>query len=36
MSIGLKRGAVAVENHQTEWENSAKNIIKLLKKHTKQ
>lgn len=31
MSIGLKRGAVAVENHQTEWENSAKNIIKLLK-----
>ena len=31
MSIGLKRGEVAVENHQIEWEISAKNIIDLLK-----
>lgn len=31
MSIGLKRGAVAVENHQKEWEISAKKIINLLK-----
>lgn len=31
MSIGLKRGEVAVENHQIEWETSAKSIIDLLK-----
>lgn len=31
MSIGLKRGAVAVENHQNEWEISAEKIINLLK-----
>ena len=31
MSIGLKRGEVAVENHQIEWETSAKIIIDLLK-----
>ena len=35
MSIGLKRGEVAVENHQTEWETSAKIIIDLLKNITK-
>ena len=26
MSIGLKRGEVAIENHQIEWEFSAKNF----------
>lgn len=31
MSIGLKRGEVAVENHQIEWEISAQKIIDLLK-----
>lgn len=31
MSIGLKRGEVAVENHQSEWEISAEKIINLLK-----
>lgn len=31
MSIGLKRGKVAVENHKIEWETSAKIIIDLLK-----
>lgn len=31
MSIGLKRGEVSVENHQIEWEVSAKNTIDILK-----
>lgn len=31
MSIGLKRGEVAVENHKIDWETSAKIIIDLLK-----
>ena len=31
MSIGLKRGEVSIENHQTEWEFSAKNTIDILK-----
>lgn len=31
MSIGLKRGQVAIENYQIEWEISANNIINLLK-----
>ena len=31
MSIGLKRGEVAIENHQIEWEFSAKNTIDILK-----
>ena len=31
MSIGLKRGEVSVENHQIEWEFSAKNTIDILK-----
>lgn len=29
MSIGLKRGQVAIENYQIEWEISANNIINL-------
>ena len=31
MSIGLKRGEVSIENHQIEWEFSAKNTIDILK-----
>lgn len=31
MSIGLKMGEVTIENHQTEWEFSAKNTIDILK-----
>lgn len=31
MSIGFKRGEVSVENHQIEWEFSAKNTIDILK-----
>lgn len=31
MSIGLKRGTVAVEPHKIEWEISAKETISLLK-----
>ena len=31
MSIGLKRGEVLIENHQIEWEVSAKNTIDILK-----
>ena len=30
--IGLKRGTVALESHQKEWEEDAKNKIELLKK----
>lgn len=32
MSIGLKRGKVAVENHKIEWETSAKIIKASLLK----
>ena len=31
MSIGLKRGEVSVENHQIEWEVSAKNTLDIIK-----
>ena len=31
MSIGLKRGEVAIKNHQIEWEFSAKNTIDIIK-----
>lgn len=31
MSIGLKRGEVSIENHQIEWEFSAKNTIDIQK-----
>lgn len=31
MSIGLKRGTVAVEPHSVEWEISAQKKIELLK-----
>ena len=31
MSIGLKRGTVAIEPHKVEWEISAQKIISILK-----
>lgn len=31
MSIGLKRGTVALEEHKIEWEISAQNMIKIIK-----
>lgn len=31
VSIGLQRGAVAVEAHKAEWEAAAKKTIELLK-----
>lgn len=31
MSIGLKRGTVALEEHKIEWEISAQNMIKTIK-----
>lgn len=31
MSIGLLRGTVALEPHHKEWEQSAKEVIKILK-----
>lgn len=33
MSIGLKRGEVAIENHQIEWEFSAKILLTYSKTH---
>ena len=32
MSIGLKRGTVAVEPHRAEWETAARNMIDQLQK----
>lgn len=36
MSIGLKRGTVAVEPHRVEWEMSAQKMIELLKEVLKE
>ena len=30
MSIGLKRGTVALEPHNAEWELAANNLIKKI------
>ena len=35
MPIGLKRGTVSVREHQTEWEYSAREMIKILKETAK-
>ena len=31
MSVGLKRGTVAIEPHKVEWEISAQKTISILK-----
>ena len=31
MSIGLKRGVVQLEEHQTEWEENARRTIELIR-----
>lgn len=35
MQIGLRRGTVLVEPHRTEWEISAQEIIRNLKRTLK-